>query len=153
MLSIFILVFISFISFIFTVVGSPIGLVGLLILIRFFMVRLIRVLVSRWYAYMLFLVYIGGLLVIFIYICIISRNYTIDLLFNIWYLAVIFFLLSGNYIIINTRKVILGGYSNLAAYDFPLELLIRLAVLLLATFLAIVQAIFCGGTSLKIEVK
>jgi len=89
----------------------------------------------------------------FIYICIISRNYAIRLSVNVWYLAVIFLLLSGNYYIINTRKVVLGDYSNLAAYDFPLELLIRLAVLLLVTFLAMVQIIFCGGTSLKIETK
>nr|UKZ48254.1 NADH dehydrogenase subunit 6 [Punctum randolphii] len=153
MLSMFILVFMSFISFMFTMVGSPMGLVGLLILMSFFMVSLMSVLVSSWYAYMLFLVYVGGLLVMFIYICMISSNYTMELSMNIFYLTVVVLLLSGNYMLINTSKVMLGGYSNLAAYDFPLELLISLAVLLLATFLAMVQTIFCGGTSLKIEVK
>jgi high-affinity Fe2+/Pb2+ permease len=45
-----------------------------------------------WFAYVLFLVYVGGLLVLFIYICLVRRNYPITFRMSG---LIILFLLAG----------------------------------------------------------
>nr|ABL09034.1 NADH dehydrogenase subunit 6 [Bulla sp. TLT-2006] len=54
--------------------GGPLSLGALLVLLSLGMVCGISVVGSWWYSYVLFLVYIGGLLVMFIYVCLISSN-------------------------------------------------------------------------------
>nr|QNV12005.1 NADH dehydrogenase subunit 6 [Galba truncatula] len=58
----------------FPLLTSPVSLGGLLIFISICFVILISLISSAWYGYLLFLVYIGGLLVLFIYMCMISSN-------------------------------------------------------------------------------
>nr|ABJ55870.1 NADH dehydrogenase subunit 6 [Sagaminopteron nigropunctatum] len=59
----------------FPLYSSPVSLGACLILISFSFVAVMASMSSWWYAYILFLVYIGGLLVMFIYVCLISSNY------------------------------------------------------------------------------
>nr|QNV11810.1 NADH dehydrogenase subunit 6 [Peregriana peregra] len=58
----------------FPVLVSPVSLGGLLIFISISFVVLMNLMSSAWYGYLLFLIYIGGLLVLFIYMCMISSN-------------------------------------------------------------------------------
>ncbi len=67
------LLFASIISLPLMVTPLRIGIV--IFVITFLMCVLLGLLVSRWFAYILFLIYIGGLIVIFIYICLLCSNY------------------------------------------------------------------------------
>ena len=52
----------------------PVRIVGLLMTVRISLVGVLSLLGSFWYSYILFLIYVGGLLVLFIYICLVRRN-------------------------------------------------------------------------------
>ena len=47
----------------------------MVVVIRLVVVSIISLFSRFWFSYVLFLVYVGGLLVIFIYICLVSSNY------------------------------------------------------------------------------
>lgn len=67
---------VSFFLFLrFPIYKTPSSLAAVLVLIRGILVSLMRLVSRFWFSYILFLVYIGGLLVIFIYVCLVSRNY------------------------------------------------------------------------------
>nr|YP_010970197.1 NADH dehydrogenase subunit 6 [Phyllidiopsis shireenae]WNR50786.1 NADH dehydrogenase subunit 6 [Phyllidiopsis shireenae] len=54
---------------------NPISMVSAVVAISLLMVMIISLLSSFWFSYVLFLVYVGGLLVLFIYICLVSSNF------------------------------------------------------------------------------
>nr|YP_010853523.1 NADH dehydrogenase subunit 6 [Tritoniopsis elegans]WGM82649.1 NADH dehydrogenase subunit 6 [Tritoniopsis elegans] len=73
---------IMFTSFMFLVLCfplfySPVSMVGVLMLISLGFVALLSFFGSFWYSYILFLIYVGGLLVLLIYICLVSSNFPI----------------------------------------------------------------------------
>nr|ABJ55883.1 NADH dehydrogenase subunit 6 [Smaragdinella calyculata] len=65
-----------FLSMSFPLYSWPISLGAVLVLLSLCFVSVMSFMGSWWYSYILFLVYIGGLLVMFIYVCLISSNYT-----------------------------------------------------------------------------
>jgi hypothetical protein len=135
--------------FIYLFITNPIGLGILLFLLRLFILILIGTIVNVWYAYILFLVYIGGLLVIFIYICIISRNFKLNKI-GIWELSGIFIvgLFSSQYLF--NQKIVIYIGININGLRLPLFLFLRLVVYLLICFFVIINIILRGGNSLKI---
>nr|YP_010429283.1 NADH dehydrogenase subunit 6 [Polycera hedgpethi]USQ67462.1 NADH dehydrogenase subunit 6 [Polycera hedgpethi] len=54
---------------------NPISMAAMVVLISLIVVSMISLFSSFWFSYVLFLVYVGGLLVMFIYICLVSSNY------------------------------------------------------------------------------
>nr|ABL09060.1 NADH dehydrogenase subunit 6 [Odontoglaja guamensis] len=56
--------------------SSPVSMGATLIMLSASMVMIMAVSASWWYSYILFLVYIGGLLVLFMYVCMISSNFS-----------------------------------------------------------------------------
>nr|YP_010373185.1 NADH dehydrogenase subunit 6 [Cadlina koreana]UPI11651.1 NADH dehydrogenase subunit 6 [Cadlina koreana] len=58
---------------------NPISMAGMVVAISLAMVSMISLFSSFWFSYVLFLVYVGGLLVMFIYICLVSSNYPFKL--------------------------------------------------------------------------
>nr|YP_010983242.1 NADH dehydrogenase subunit 6 [Hypselodoris whitei]WOK01424.1 NADH dehydrogenase subunit 6 [Hypselodoris whitei] len=61
--------------FCFPLFKNPVSMVGMIVAISVLFVSFISLFSSFWFSYVLFLVYVGGLLVLFIYICLISSNY------------------------------------------------------------------------------
>nr|QNV11927.1 NADH dehydrogenase subunit 6 [Planorbarius corneus] len=64
----------SVLMMMFPVFSSPVVLGMLLFFTSVFVVFVMSVFLSSWYSYILFLVYVGGLLVLFIYMCMMSSN-------------------------------------------------------------------------------
>ena len=56
---------------------SPVRIVGVLILISLRFVAALSFFGRFWYSYILFLIYVGGLLVLLIYICLVRRNFPV----------------------------------------------------------------------------
>nr|QOZ40949.1 NADH dehydrogenase subunit 6 [Berghia stephanieae] len=56
---------------------SPMSLIGVLMAISLGFVGLLSFFGSFWYSYILFLIYVGGLLVLLIYICLVSSNFSV----------------------------------------------------------------------------
>jgi hypothetical protein len=58
---------------------SPVRIVGVLILISLRFVAALSFFGRFWYSYILFLIYVGGLLVLLIYICLVRRNFPVKI--------------------------------------------------------------------------
>nr|YP_002726377.1 NADH dehydrogenase subunit 6 [Siphonaria pectinata]AAR21548.1 NADH dehydrogenase subunit 6 [Siphonaria pectinata] len=69
----------SFLLLTFPMYKNPASQGGVLVVISFYLVALMSLTSSVWFSYVLFLVYIGGLLVMFIYVCLVSSNYPFKL--------------------------------------------------------------------------
>lgn len=146
---IFVLI-LTFVSSIFMLVGNPIIIGVLLLILGLFIVGQIGYIIGSWYAYILFLVYVGGLLVIFIYICIIRSNLQLTGVLSLRGLSIIIIIISvvGQYV--NNHKI-LTHVEILRGVNFPLRLLLILGVYLLICFLSVIRIILRGGTSINIE--
>nr|YP_009136666.1 NADH dehydrogenase subunit 6 [Melibe leonina]AKE07271.1 NADH dehydrogenase subunit 6 [Melibe leonina] len=66
--------FLSFLMLSFSLFYSPVSMVVILMSMSLSMVGVLSFFSSFWYSYILFLIYVGGLLVMFIYICLVSSN-------------------------------------------------------------------------------
>nr|NP_702976.1 NADH dehydrogenase subunit 6 [Tyrannodoris europaea]AAL91065.1 NADH dehydrogenase subunit 6 [Tyrannodoris europaea] len=61
--------------FCFPLFKNPISMAAMVVVISLAVVSMLSLFSSFWFSYVLFLVYVGGLLVMFIYICLVSSNY------------------------------------------------------------------------------
>nr|YP_010834655.1 NADH dehydrogenase subunit 6 [Coryphella verrucosa]WFQ82023.1 NADH dehydrogenase subunit 6 [Coryphella verrucosa] len=74
--------FLAFLVFCFPLFYSPVSMVGVLMAISLSFVGVLSFFTSFWYSYILFLIYVGGLLVLFIYICLVSSNFPLKVSFE-----------------------------------------------------------------------
>nr|YP_009922382.1 NADH dehydrogenase subunit 6 [Spilosoma lubricipeda]QNA48239.1 NADH dehydrogenase subunit 6 [Spilosoma lubricipeda]UOD77189.1 NADH dehydrogenase subunit 6 [Spilosoma lubricipeda]UYX62247.1 NADH dehydrogenase subunit 6 [Spilosoma lubricipeda] len=90
MLSSFIIIFISFFMLF---LNNPLSM-GLMILMQTLMTCLISGLLTKtyWFSYILFLIFLGGLLVLFIYVSSIASNELFKTSFNLKMIFIMFFL-------------------------------------------------------------
>nr|YP_009271536.1 NADH dehydrogenase subunit 6 [Hypselodoris festiva]ANX10016.1 NADH dehydrogenase subunit 6 [Hypselodoris festiva] len=122
---------------------NPVGMVAMVVSISILFVGVISLFSSFWFSYVLFLVYVGGLLVLFIYICLVSSNFPFKFSMSGLTLALfISFLLSMN------NKSSMGskflGYStwvngNSLLESSNLSIFLFMAVLLLMMLLVVVR--------------
>nr|QCS25054.1 NADH dehydrogenase subunit 6 [Lactiforis takii] len=149
------LIFTFLLASVFPIFWSPIGMGGVLILISMALVVLMGLMSSSWYAFVLFLVYIGGLLVLFIYVCMVSSNYSMSM--KIQGLAMGFlvsFLISLSIDFPLTGQFLGGNTYFTGSYmvsDPVIPLFVGLVVFLLFVFLAIVRVITSGGALVIVE--
>nr|YP_002791173.1 NADH dehydrogenase subunit 6 [Ascobulla fragilis]ACE62802.1 NADH dehydrogenase subunit 6 [Ascobulla fragilis] len=141
---------VSFFFFLsFPMYKSPSSLAAVLVLISGVMVTLMGVISSFWFSYILFLVYIGGLLVMFIYVCLVSSNYP----FRLDFTYLIGVLLTSCFISFlmdySKTKTTLGGSSFISGTglveDSSVSLFVFLVVLLLVMLLVIVRSTGSGA--------
>lgn len=85
----FIFWFCTSLIFCFPLFKNPVRIAAMVVLIRIRVVSCISFFSSFWFSYVLFLVYVGGLLVIFIYICLVRRNYPFKLRFSGFIFAIL----------------------------------------------------------------
>nr|YP_010273939.1 NADH dehydrogenase subunit 6 [Bulinus truncatus]QYJ56642.1 NADH dehydrogenase subunit 6 [Bulinus truncatus] len=120
---------------------TPISLGIILFLTSVFMVFLMSITLSSWYSYILFLVYVGGLLVLFMYMCIMGSNvkfYSKSSIFLIIYL--IMYMLMDKFWSENTFTF-LGFSSYESSFLLSMSMFLSLTIILLFTFLAIIRII------------
>nr|AJJ48390.1 NADH dehydrogenase subunit 6 [Radix sp. MOTU3] len=130
----------SFMSM-FPVLVSPVSLGGLLIFISISFVVLMNLMSSAWYGYLLFLIYIGGLLVLFIYMCMISSNTIFKL--ELPQVILLFMLVSFyfSFMFTDMNYNFLGQSSFDSGISMKMSVFMSLVVILLIMFLGVVQII------------
>lgn len=132
---------------------SPIRLGFILLVTRVRFVVVISLLSSWWYSYILFLIYIGGLLVLFIYVCLIRRNHPF---FNSSEIpSLLFFSSIATYLI--SLKPYSGAFLGGSCFDMASDLVrngflwlfLGLTVLLLVLLLVVVRSSGIGAISIN----
>nr|AAR21520.1 NADH dehydrogenase subunit 6 [Berthella plumula] len=138
-----------FLCLCFPLFKNPIMMVGVLVCMSLCFVGFISILSSSWFSYVLFLVYVGGLLVLFMYICLISSNYSFSINFSlVVFMAVMSLYLSIDFSLYDNFQLLGAGnfsggqelveLSNLSIFLF-------LGVLLLIMLLVVVRASGAGS--------
>ena len=134
---------------------SSVALGGLLIFLRIFLSVRVGFQLRRWYGCILFIVYVGGLLVLFLYVIILRRNFYLK---TSGKLLGLFFLLSSRLwvrYITETQfisKIILGLSRNECRLDLNLRLFLSLGLLLLLAFFSIVHVVLLKGKRILVSV-
>lgn len=132
---------------------TPRSLAAAIVFLRGCLVSFISLTSSFWFSYVLFLVYVGGLLVIFIYVCLVRRNFPfrLNLSQGLFFLGVSVLFLFG--LSSPTLKSSLGYSSWSSGTDLVenrrLSLFLFLAVLLLLILLVVVRR--TGRGNLKVD--
>nr|QJF47558.1 NADH dehydrogenase subunit 6 [Harpago chiragra] len=142
--------------------AQPLSLGLVIMLLTLMMCCLSALLISSWYGYILFLIYVGGLLVMFAYVAALSPNvlfsggYPLILFFlMIPLLCVIFYLYP--FIDLNSLTYIssYSSYSNLKTYGIELvspdmiSILIGLGLILLINLVVVVKICYYQHASLR----
>nr|WRQ18378.1 NADH dehydrogenase subunit 6 [Austropeplea brazieri] len=137
---------------VFPILISPVSLAGLLVFISISFVILISLMSSAWYGYLLFLIYIGGLLVLFIYMCMINSNTMFSP--EMSQMVLLFMMLSFyfSFLFSDLNYLFLGNSTWDSGTNMKMSVFLSLVVILLVMFLAIVQIVKLKST-LQIESK
>nr|UKT66237.1 NADH dehydrogenase subunit 6 [Haplotrema minimum] len=142
-------------SFLIIVQSSPMMLSLIMLMNSVLIAFLMSITYSVWFSYVFFLVYVGGLLVLLIYIVMISSN--VKLMFGFkgfyWWVSMVFILLMMVFSVVVELKVSSFNSVSESLINFPPIMLMYLGVLLLIMFLGISNIVFIGGGSLKIGVN
>nr|YP_010415432.1 NADH dehydrogenase subunit 6 [Elysia atroviridis]USC52123.1 NADH dehydrogenase subunit 6 [Elysia atroviridis] len=133
---------------------SPSSLAAAIVFLSGALVSTMALMSSYWFSYVLFLVYVGGLLVMFIYVCLVSSNFPFKLDFN----RAIFSLGLSGLLLFSVSSPELKsvlGFNNWSSgpdlmEDWNLSLFLFLTVLLLVMLLVVVRS--TGSGSVKINV-
>nr|YP_010155468.1 NADH dehydrogenase subunit 6 [Haemagogus spegazzinii]QQX45048.1 NADH dehydrogenase subunit 6 [Haemagogus spegazzinii] len=108
-----IIMLMSFItSFIFMQMKHPLAM-GLMLLIQTFLISLLTGMYAKtfWFSYVLFLIFMGGMLVLFIYVTSLSSNEMFSMSFKLTFLSIIFLMIS-NFILFFIDKSIIENFIN-----------------------------------------
>nr|QZP40948.1 NADH dehydrogenase subunit 6 [Geoscapheus dilatatus] len=150
----------SLLSILFTQMNHPLAM-GLILLMQTIMISMITGLSTQsfWFSYVLFLIFIGGMLVLFIYITSLASNEMFIMSTKLLYLMAIItpllvFLLKMNFLNLTNQEYLMFLTINnstplplLKLYNYPTGLLtIMMAIYLLITLIAVVKItnIFSG---------
>nr|YP_010690954.1 NADH dehydrogenase subunit 6 [Lambis lambis]WBU92605.1 NADH dehydrogenase subunit 6 [Lambis lambis]WBU92618.1 NADH dehydrogenase subunit 6 [Lambis lambis] len=150
------------ILFLLPLMAQPLSLGLVIMLLTLMMCCLSALLISSWYGYILFLIYVGGLLVMFAYVAALSPN----VLFSGGYPVVLFFLMIPllclifyfyPFVDLNSLGYINSytDYSNLKTYGIELvspdmiSVLIGLGLILLINLVVVVKICYYQHASLR----
>uniref|UniRef100_A0AB39CBY5 NADH-ubiquinone oxidoreductase chain 6 n=1 Tax=Lambis scorpius TaxID=3104388 RepID=A0AB39CBY5_9CAEN len=150
------------ILFLLPLMAQPLSLGLVIMLLTLMMCCLSALLISSWYGYILFLIYVGGLLVMFAYVAALSPN----VLFSGGYPVVLFFitipllcLIFYFYPFIDLNSLnyasLYSDYSNLKTYGIELvspdmiSVLIGLGLILLINLVVVVKICYYQHASLR----
>nr|QZP40935.1 NADH dehydrogenase subunit 6 [Geoscapheus dilatatus] len=145
----------SLLSILFTQMNHPLAM-GLILLIQTIMISMITGLSTQsfWFSYVLFLIFIGGMLVLFIYITSLASNEMFIMSTKLLYLMMIItpllvFLMKMNFLNLTNQESLMFLTINnstplplLKLYSYPTGMLtIMMAIYLLITLIAVVKII------------
>nr|QZP41104.1 NADH dehydrogenase subunit 6 [Geoscapheus dilatatus] len=145
----------SLLSILFTQMNHPLAM-GLILLIQTIMISMITGLSTQsfWFSYVLFLIFIGGMLVLFIYITSLASNEMFIMSTKLLYLMLMImpllaFLMKMNFLNLTNQEYMMFLTINnstplplLKLYSYPTgTLTIMMAIYLLITLIAVVKII------------
>nr|QZP41221.1 NADH dehydrogenase subunit 6 [Geoscapheus dilatatus] len=145
----------SLLSILFTQMNHPLAM-GLILLIQTIMISMITGLSTQsfWFSYVLFLIFIGGMLVLFIYITSLASNEMFIMSTKLLYLMMMImpllvFLMKMNFLNLTNQESLMFLTINnstplplLKLYSYPTgTLTIMMAIYLLITLIAVVKII------------
>nr|AAM33109.1 NADH dehydrogenase subunit 6 [Umbraculum mediterraneum] len=124
---------------------NPVSLGAVLVLISFYLVSLISLFSGWWYSYILFLVYIGGLLVMFMYVCLVTSNYPFllnvnQIIFLLTFSVLISYFMSLKPVNLNFSGMELWVSGEGLVNDSSLSMFIGLVLILLIMLLVVVRS-------------
>nr|YP_010273978.1 NADH dehydrogenase subunit 6 [Bulinus globosus]QYJ56681.1 NADH dehydrogenase subunit 6 [Bulinus globosus] len=131
-----------FLMVVFSMCITPIPLGIALFFTSVFVVFLMSILLSSWYGYILFLVYVGGLLVLFMYMCIMSSNMSFfsNFSFMTFTALTMVYLVSEKFWSETTKNFL--GFSNFeSSYSMSMSIFLGLTLILLFSFLSIIRIV------------
>jgi NADH-ubiquinone oxidoreductase chain 6 len=147
---------------IFPLIRQPLSLGLRIIISTLFLCILSAMLISRWYAYILFLIYVGGLLVIFAYVASLSPNMLFSrinliIFIPITLLPALYIFYSYNFVDIPSLENLNNIYELIKNKKYGVELisksyisiLIALGSILLLNLIVVVKICFYQQTSLR----
>nr|YP_010835041.1 NADH dehydrogenase subunit 6 [Euglandina singleyana]WFQ82716.1 NADH dehydrogenase subunit 6 [Euglandina singleyana] len=154
MVSMFLMYYLSLsLSFMFLCLNTPILISLNMALISLLLTFIMSNLHSIWYGMIFFLVYLGGILVLMIYICMLSSNLKLELKLSI--ISLFLLSCSASFLLSNTIIDQLKNLSWLSVGFGPMYLptwsLPMIGLVLLLIFVGISSMIFVGGRGLKVE--
>nr|YP_010831209.1 NADH dehydrogenase subunit 6 [Elysia viridis]WFF64233.1 NADH dehydrogenase subunit 6 [Elysia viridis] len=142
-----------FLSISLSMFKTPSSMAAAIVFLSGSLVSIMALMSSYWFSYVLFLVYVGGLLVMFIYVCLVSSNFPFKINQNqgIFGLGLSALLLTS--VSSPELKSILGCSNWASGSDLMesnnLSLFLSLTVLLLVMLLVVVRS--SGTGSVKID--
>nr|YP_010608772.1 NADH dehydrogenase subunit 6 [Succinea erythrophana]WAO26019.1 NADH dehydrogenase subunit 6 [Succinea erythrophana] len=142
----------STVMIMFIIFFNPLIMGCCLFLLSLMLIKSLSMMSSVWFAYLMFMVYIGGLLVLFIYICMVTSNYKFSLTFSSLAIIIegLFFLLILLTNFILPSKFIMCSPQSMIS--FPMFLMYVLIFFLLLIFFSIVHIIFQKNISMKNDI-
>nr|YP_010970158.1 NADH dehydrogenase subunit 6 [Phyllidiella hageni]WNR50669.1 NADH dehydrogenase subunit 6 [Phyllidiella hageni] len=149
----FLFCFCSFLIFCLPLFKNPISMTAVVVMISLAMVMVISFLSSYWFSYVLFLVYVGGLLVLFIYICLTSSNFP----FKLNMTSVLCSILGSCFISLKSESVKPMAFLGCSGWvsgevllnNKNLSLFLFLVILLLVMLLVVVRVCEPGSFSIS----
>nr|WRW55920.1 NADH dehydrogenase subunit 6 [Thylacodes adamsii] len=144
-------------SFLFPVMAQPLSLGCLLLLLTLVACLLSGLILSSWYGYILFLVYVGGLLVMFAYSASLIPNIKFGSL-NLIYLVVypLVFSCLYFYFFVDSTQIISQHFTSQfkffgmeLASSVGISMLVGLAVILFLNLVAVVKICYFRGSALR----
>nr|YP_004935067.1 NADH dehydrogenase subunit 6 [Succinea putris]AEQ93924.1 NADH dehydrogenase subunit 6 [Succinea putris] len=139
----------SLVMIMFIIFFNPLIMGCCLFLLSLMLIKSLGMMSSVWFAYLMFMVYIGGMLVLFIYICMVTSNYKFLLTFSTLGIFIEFSLL----LLILMLNLILPSKfflcSSQGMTSFPMFLMYVMIFFLLVIFFSIVHIIFKKNISMK----
>lgn len=141
--------------FLFPVIIQPLRLGLLVIVISFFLSLLVGYIFISWFGFLLFLIYVGGLLVIFSYVIVLMPNnyfFSKNIFFYFFFSFFLFFVL-----VITTYyySVVVNGYFNmqdsafLLVSDYFCVMFLFLSLVLFYALLIVVKICYFHGGPLR----
>lgn len=146
--------FVIFILIFLPLMNTPITLGSVILFLTFFSCLILAIVSISWFSYILFLIYIGGLIVIFIYVCLLRSNYIFVPLpqFMFFLIGILSFVLSllynfqlNNLIFSDNLERVITGRELREITN--LSLLVSLAIILFINLLAVVYV--SGNSSVR----
>nr|BCP51375.1 ND6 [Valvata hokkaidoensis] len=146
--------FVIFMLILLPLMNTPMTLGGTILFLTFFSCLILAMASMSWFSYILFLIYIGGLMVMFIYVCLLSSNYIFIPLPQLMFIfiGILSFILSlfynfqlNNLILLDNLEGLITG-SELSEMT-NLSLLVSLAIILFINLLAVVYV--SGNSSVR----
>nr|QLY89840.1 NADH dehydrogenase subunit 6 [Bathyomphalus contortus] len=125
----------------FPIYSSPVFYSVLLFFSSVYVVFFLSVYLSSWYSYMLFLVYVGGLLVLFMYLCLMSSN---DILYKVFpnlFLMALMMIFINSISISDINPKFLGYSMFESSYYLNLSVIMFLVAMLLLSLFIIVRIV------------
>nr|QXU57718.1 NADH dehydrogenase subunit 6 [Omalonyx unguis] len=139
----------SLVMIMFIIFFNPLIMGCCLFLLSLMLIKSVSMMSSVWFGYLMFMVYVGGMLVLFIYICMVTSNYKFSLKFSFFgiIIEILFMGVIFTYNFIPPMKFLMCSSNTMG--NFPMFLMYILIFFLLLIFFSIVHIIFKKNISMK----